>query len=88
MPVIFYNEMNGWDFDLDFTGAKIDFEALQAAFDAVGVSRDSVRLFHKNELECVEQKSQEIFDLLAWFKETPNRKFAFCRTSGDKFRFV
>lgn len=77
LPEIFYNEMNGWDFDLDFTGTKIDFEALQAAFDAVGVSRESVRLFHKNELECVERKSQEITDLLAWFKDNPNRKFDF-----------
>lgn len=77
LPDIFYNEMNGWDFDLDFSGTKIDFIAMQAAFDAVGIGRDSVRLFHKNELECVERKSAEISDLVAWFECNPNRKFDF-----------
>jgi hypothetical protein len=77
LPDIFYNEMNGWDFDLDFSGTKIDFEFLQAAFDAARVSRDSVCLFHKNELECVERKSAEIADLLTWLEKNPNRKFAF-----------
>jgi hypothetical protein len=77
LPDIFYNEMNGWDFDLDFTGTKIDFDSLQAAFDAVGVSRESVSLFHKNELECVERKCQEISDMFTWFKDNPNRRFAF-----------
>jgi hypothetical protein len=77
LPDIFYSEMNGWDFDLDFSGTKIDFEFLQAAFDGAGVGRDSVSLFHKNELECVERKSAEIADLLAWFEHNPNRKFAF-----------
>ncbi len=77
LPDIFYNEMNGWDFDLDFSGTKIDFDALQTAFDTVGLGRDSVRLFHKNDLECVERKSEEISDLLVWFECNPNRKFDF-----------
>jgi hypothetical protein len=80
LPDIFYNEMNGWDFELDFSGTKIDFEYLQAAFDGAGVSRESVRLFHKNELENVERKSAEISDLLAWLDNHPNRKF-------DYFKF-
>ena len=77
LPDIFYSEMNGWDFDLDFSGTSIDFEALQEAFDAEGVSRDSVCLFHKNEIECVERKDEEITELLAWLEHNPNRKFAF-----------
>jgi hypothetical protein len=77
LPDIFYNEMNGWDFDLDFSGTAIDFECLQSAFDAAGANRDSVCLFHKNELEPVERKSAEIADLLTWFEKNPNRKFAF-----------
>jgi hypothetical protein len=77
LPDIFYNEMNGWDFDLDFSGTKIDFECLQAAFDSAGVSRESVCLFHKNELENVERKNSEISDLLAWFDNNINRKFNF-----------
>ena len=77
LPDIFYSEMNGWDFDLDFSSTKIDFDALQAAFDGVGATRESVRLFHKNELECVEKKSEEITALLEWFACNPSRKFAF-----------
>jgi hypothetical protein len=77
IPDIFYNEMNGWDFDLDFSGTKIDFEYLQAAFDNVGVSRESVRLFHKNEVKDVERKRTEIFDLLSLLENSPNRQFAY-----------
>jgi hypothetical protein len=77
LPDIFYNEMNGYDFDLDFSGTKIDFDDLQASFDSAGVSRESVRLFHKNELESVERKSVEISALLDWLAKNPNRKFDF-----------
>ena len=77
LPNIFYNEMNGWSFDLDFHGTRSDFESLQAAFDAAGASRDSVCLFHKKELECIARKGAKIVDLLTWFEKNPNRKFAF-----------
>ncbi|MDR1490472.1 MAG: hypothetical protein LBS65_08345 [Desulfovibrio sp.] len=77
IPDIFYNEMNGWDFDLDFSGTKIDFEYLQKAFDNVGVSRESVCLFHKNEVKDAGRKSAEISKLLSWFENNPNRKFAY-----------
>lgn len=75
LPDIFYSEMNGWDFDLDFVGTKIDYEALQSAFDAAGIGHDSVRIFHKNELESVDRKSSEIAALLEWFKDNPNCRF-------------
>jgi hypothetical protein len=77
LPSIFYSEMNGWDFDLEFEGTKIDFNALQESFDAAEVSRESVRLFHKYELECVGQKRMEISDLLMWLENNSNRCFAF-----------
>ncbi len=76
LPDIFYSEMNGWDFDLDFVGTKVDFEALQMAFDAARVGRSSVRIFHKNELECAERKSEVISALIDWLKENPNRRFS------------
>lgn len=77
LPGIFHNEMNGWDFTLDFSGTKLDFDCLQAAFDSVGVSRESVCLFHKNELGSAIQKENEIALLLSWFENNPNRKFDF-----------
>ena len=80
IPEIFYNEMNGYDFDLNFTGTKADYEEVKKSFLAAGVSLDSVRLFHKNELEDADTKSYEIDDLIKWLRNTPNRRFDF-----DKF---
>ncbi|MDR1977716.1 MAG: hypothetical protein LBQ42_03170 [Synergistaceae bacterium] len=77
LPDIFYNEMNGYDFDLDFSGTGIDFDYLQASFDNAGVSRESVRIFHKNEIESAGRKSAEISDLLEWLENNQNRKFYF-----------
>lgn len=76
VPQIFYDEMNGYDFDLNFTGTKPDFAEVKQAFSAAGVSQELVRLFFKNELEDADTKSQEIDTLLHWLKENHNRKFA------------
>ncbi|MCL1998239.1 MAG: hypothetical protein FWG65_05660 [Turicibacter sp.] len=75
LPNIFYNEMNGWDFDVDFSGTKIDFEALRETFAETDKGEGSVNLFHKNELESVWQKRQRIAELLAWLADNRNRKF-------------
>ena len=77
VPQIFYDEMNGYDFDLFFTGTKSDFNSLQETFARAGISKEMVRLFHKNELEDAEQKSNEIDQLIQWLRENPNRKFDF-----------
>jgi hypothetical protein len=87
IPAVFYNEMNGYDFDLDFSGTKADFEELEQAFVDSGVRTKpatkasgetapaDVRIFFKNELEDSLTKSKEIDDLLTWLNATPNRKF-------------
>ncbi|MDR1916475.1 MAG: hypothetical protein LBQ58_07875 [Synergistaceae bacterium] len=88
LPDIFFNEMNGYDFDLDFSGTRIDFDYLQASFDNAGVSRESVRIFHKNEIKNAERKSAAISDLLEWLENNPNRKFDyvdFRETNADLF---
>lgn len=77
VPKIFHDEMNGYDFELSFTGTKSDFESLQRIFQAAGISQDMVRLFHKNELEDAETKSLAIDRLIQWLRENPNRKFDF-----------
>lgn len=77
VPGIYHDEMNGYDFDLYFTGTKSDFESLRAVFVDNGISQDEVRLFHKNELEDAETKSDAIDSLVWWLRETPNRKFDF-----------
>lgn len=75
VPSIFYDEMNGYDFDLDFIGTVSDFEEIKAAFSRAHVTNEMVRLFHRNELEGAEAKSIEIDALLSWLENTPNRKF-------------
>ena len=75
VPGIFYDEMNGYDFNFYFTGTVPDFNEVKAAFETAGVSPKQVRLFHKNEIEDSETKSEEIDSLLEWLKQHPNRKF-------------
>ena len=77
VPGIYHDEMNGYDFDLYFTGTKSDFESLQQVFADNGISQDEVRLFHKNELEDAETKSDAIEALVQWLRDNPNRKFDF-----------
>ena len=77
IPKIFYDEMNGYDFELEFSGTKSEYEDLKKAFHEAGVTDDMVRLFHKNELDCRKVKTDKIDELLQWFRINSNRKFDF-----------
>lgn len=88
VPEIYYNEMNGYDFNLYFTGTKSDYEELRKAFLTQGISEEEVRIFHRKEMEDTDTKCQEIDALLRWLKNTPNRKFdfeGFCEKTADIF---
>lgn len=77
IPAIFYDEMNGYDFELEFSGTKLEYQALTNAFINADVTEDMVRLFHKNELDCRKSKTDKIDELLEWMEANPNRKFDF-----------
>lgn len=77
VPKMFYDEMNGYDFDLFFSGTEYDFQKLQQTFISLGVTPDQVRLIMRNELEDAEIKSNEIRDLIEWLRENRNRQFDF-----------
>lgn len=77
VPKMFYDEMNGYDFDLFFSGTEYDFQKLQQTFISFGVTPDQVRLIMRNELEDAEIKSNEIRKLIDWLKENRNRQFDF-----------
>jgi hypothetical protein len=77
LPTIFYNEMNGWDFTLDFSGTTVDCEDICSAFSAESIGGKTVNIIHKNELESAPKKERRISDLLTWFENNPNRKFNF-----------
>lgn len=89
IPSIFYDEMNGYDFELEFSGTKLEFEALNVVFVNAGVTEEMVRRFHKNELDCRKSKTEKIDELMKWFTENPNRKFdydAFIEQNAEFFR--
>ena len=75
IPKIFYQEMNGYDFDLKFTGTESGFQTLCSAFCNAGVSEKAVRLIHKNMYEDTDQKCAELVELLDWLHDHPNRRF-------------
>lgn len=85
IPDIFYDEMNGYDFELEFSGTERDFLEVVEAFRRKGVSDDLVHVFHKNELDGRYEKSRLIDVLIAWLEENANRNFDF---SGFKEKHV
>lgn len=77
VPRIFYDEMNGYDFDLFFSGTKYDFQKLNQAFAQSGVTQEQVRLIMRNELQDAEAKSNEINEMIDWLNLERNRQFDF-----------
>ncbi|MDR1017859.1 MAG: hypothetical protein LBM02_04070 [Lachnospiraceae bacterium] len=87
LPRIFHDEMNGYDFDLEFTGTNADFTDLQQSFLQAGVSLESdhtkggqtipadIRLILVNEIESSLTKYNKVHSLLNWLKKIPNRQF-------------
>ena len=81
LPRIFHDEMNGFGFELEFSGTQRDFKELKRAFRQAGVSEEQVILFHKSELEERDIKRQRIKDLLKWLENNPNNNY-----DNDQFR--
>ena len=75
LPLVFRDEMNGYDFELEFTGTKLDYEELKRSFSNAGVSDAQVHIFHKNELDERDDKLKKIDQLLTWLDETANRRY-------------
>ncbi len=77
IPSIFHDEMNGYGFELDFSGTELDYKNLQKAFEKNGITNEEVQIFYKNELESRSTKVDRYEKLLTWFQENPNRWFDF-----------
>ena len=77
VPKIFYDEMNGYDFEFFFSGTEYDFQKLNQAFAQAGVTQEQVRLIMRNELEDAEVKSNEIKGMIDWLRLERNRQFDF-----------
>ena len=72
IPQIFYEEMNGYGFEVEFSGTKMDFEQLKKTFTDAGILEDQVLLFQKNEIESREKKVDELDQLLDWLATEKN----------------
>ena len=83
LPVIFRDEMNGYDFDLEFSGTKLDYKALVDAFHTLGVSDEDVHLFHKNEIDERDKKLDMVDQLLKWLKENPNQRYDYEKVKSE-----
>lgn len=77
VPKIFYDEMNGYDFDLYFSGTEYDFQKLIQAFEKRRVTTEQVRLIMRNELEDAKIKRREIRKMIKWLRTERNRQFDF-----------
>ena len=47
LPYIFHDEMNGYDFELHFSGTQNDFERIKNAFKKANVSEKEVLFFFR-----------------------------------------
>ena len=72
IPDIFYNEMNGYGFELEFSGTKMDFEQLKKVFEDAGITENQVVLFHKNEIDSREEKVNALSQLIEWLSKEEN----------------
>ncbi|HFI0507067.1 TPA: hypothetical protein ACGOZ0_001162 [Streptococcus suis] len=77
VPSIFYDEMNGFDFDLEFSGTESDFLGLKQSFLTAGISESDVRFSQKEKLEDVTTKNERINQLLSWLEVNRNRRFSY-----------
>ena len=75
IPKIFYDEMNGYYFELDFAGTKLDYEALCNTFRRAGITNEIVPIIHKQCLEDRITKQKEMENLLEWLEKNPNNRF-------------
>lgn len=87
LPEVFYNEMNGFDFDVDYSGTYSDFIEIKKVFLGKGISSKDVRFFHKNKLEEISKKDARIKYLTSWLKTNTNKRLdlTFLEDNGELF---
>ena len=75
IPGIFYGEMNGYDFELEFTGTERDYIELKSTFEKKGIDSDRVYISHKNTINGRKEKIQLLNELLEWLKNSGSEIF-------------
>ena len=77
VPRIFRDEMNGYDFDLFFSGTDSDYARVERAFRAEGAPEGSVRFCRIGMLKGASDKRDAVLELMRWLQENPNGRFDF-----------
>lgn len=75
LPSIFHDEMNGYDFELLFSGTNLEFTELVSAFSIINTIEEQVKLVHINKIESRDSKVKRINSLIEWLRVNRNRKF-------------
>ncbi len=83
VPSIFHDEMNGYDFTLEFSGTKTDFEELKKSFALAGVSSKQVNFVLKKQIQDRKVKLEKLADLLNWLSENQNGRFDYKQFRED-----
>ncbi len=69
VPRVFYEELNGYDYHIDFYGTKLEFNELERVF-AQTIPDESYEIVHCGVLESRKVKLSYIEDTLNWLKNT------------------
>lgn len=77
IPTIFYDEMNGYDFELLFSGTELEFNELVVVFSTINEKEEQVKLIHNNKLESRNKKIERINKLINWLRMNKNKNFDF-----------
>lgn len=77
IPNIFHDEMNGFDFELLFSGTDLEFNELINVFSMINEKTVQVKLIHKNRLESRDIKIERITKLIEWLLVHENKNFDF-----------
>ena len=73
---ILYSEMNGYDFDLDFSGTKADYEKIKYIIEKKHLNSE-IRLNFVNRLEEAAKKCRRFKEMITWLKRSAIEEFHF-----------
>lgn len=74
IPDMLYDEMNGYDFDLEFIGPDLEYEDIVDSFRNSGISSDEVRCIQTLSVESRNDKLDRIKRFNDWLDNNPNRR--------------
>ena len=75
VPILFKEELNGYDFDLSFIGTDLEYDAVKNAFDQAVSDDEFVNLTHTETLMDRKNKLKQIKEFLEWLSGEQSEYF-------------